>query len=104
MLIQQPHGVRPTEAQPLRVGDLHVVVHPVEAQGVSLGERHVLRAVDDAVEAVAAGVEGRGAFALVEGVVGHEAVLLRRRAGGEEETEKGQGRSESHGGFASEKE
>ena len=85
------HGVRPREPQPLRVGDLHVVVQAVEPQGVPLPQLDVLRPVDDTVETVAAGVAGDGAFALVEGVMGHEAVLLRRGAGGEEETEGGSG-------------
>ena len=73
-----------------------MIVLAVEAQGVPLRQRHVLRPVDDTVEAVAAGVAGDGAFALVEGVVGHEAVLLGRGPGGEEETEEDQ-RSGSHG-------
>ena len=98
------HRGRAGEPQPLGVGDLHVVVLPVETQGVSLRQRHVLRPVDDTVESVFAGVAGDGAIALVEGIVGHEAVLLRRSAGGEEETEEGQRRSESHGGLASTKE
>ena len=82
------HRDRIGESQHLRVRDLHVVIHPVEAEGVSLIQCHVLGPVNGALEAVARSISGHKAGPLIEPVVRHEALLLRRDASAEGEEDQ----------------